>query len=59
MITQAQDHFQLIKLTVVHIYAPTEDAEEQVKNKLYMRLQYVLHSRDKHNMLIITGDMNV
>lgn len=31
-IIQARYHSQQIKLTVVHIYAPTEDAEDQVKN---------------------------
>ncbi|XP_060069052.1 craniofacial development protein 2-like [Ylistrum balloti] len=44
-----------IKLTVVHIYAPTED---QVKYELYARLQEVLERRNRHDMLIITSDMN-
>ena len=57
-IIQARYHSQHIKLTVVHVYAPTEDAEEQVKNKFYMRLQEVLDTRNKHDMLIVTGDMN-
>ncbi|XP_060080646.1 uncharacterized protein LOC132560005 [Ylistrum balloti] len=47
-----------IKLTVVHIYAPTEDAEDQVKDEFYARLQEVLERRNRHDMLIITGDMN-
>ncbi|CAJ1053313.1 putative craniofacial development protein 2-like [Xyrichtys novacula] len=54
----ARYHSQHIKLTIIHIYAPTEDAEEQEKDKFYMRLQDVLDSRNKHDMLIITGDMN-
>ena len=57
-IIQARYHSKHIKLTVVHVYAPTEDAEEQVKNKFYMRLQEVLDTRNKHDMLIVTGDMN-
>ena len=57
-IIQARYHSQHIKLTVVHVYAPTEDAEEEVKNKFYRRLQGVLDTRNKHDMLIVTGDMN-
>ena len=47
-----------IKLTFIHVYAPTEDDDDQVKDDFYMRLQDVLDSRHTHDMLIITGDMN-
>ncbi len=47
-----------IKLTIIHAYAPTEDADEQDKDKFYEQLQEVLNSRKKHDMLIVTGDMN-
>lgn len=57
-VIQARYHSQHIKLTVVHIYAPTEDAEDQVKKLFYRRLQDILDSRNTHDMLIITGDMN-
>ena len=58
IIIQARYHSQHIKLTFIHTYAPTEDAEEQAKDEFYMRLQDVLDRRNKHNMLIVTGDMN-
>ena len=57
-IIQARYHSKHIKLTIIHIYAPTEDADEQVKDEFYARLQDVLDSRNKHDMLIVTGDMN-
>ena len=44
---------------MVHIYAPTEDTDEQVKNEFYTRLQDVLDKCNTHDMLIVTGDMNV
>ena len=42
----------------MHIYAPTEDAEDQAKDEFYARLQDVLERRNRHDMLIITGDIN-
>ena len=45
-----------MKLTTVHIYAPTEEANEQVKEEFYIRLH--LDNRNKHDLLIVTGDMN-
>ena len=57
-IIQARYYSHHIKLTIVHIYAPTEDAEEQVKDEFYTRLQDVLDGRNAHDMLIVTGDMN-
>ena len=55
---QARFYSRHIKLTIIHIYAPTEDTDEQLKDEFYTRLQRVLDSRNQHNMLIITGDMN-
>ena len=50
-------HSKHIKLTMVHVYAPTEDAEELVKDEFYRRLQDVVNAKE-HDMLIVTGDMN-
>ena len=44
MIIQARFYSQHIKLTIVHIYAPTEEANEQVKEEFYIRLH--LDNRD-------------
>ena len=35
-----------------------EEADKQLKEEFYMRLQDVLHKRNKHDMLIFTGDMS-
>ena len=43
---------------IVYIYATTEEADEQLKEEFYMRLQDVLDKRNKHDLLIVTGDMN-
>lgn len=57
-IIQARFHSRHIKLTVIHVYAPTEDADEETKDEFYGRLQEVLDKRNKHDMLVITGDVN-
>ena len=35
-----------------------EEADKQLKGEFYMRLQDVLDKRNKHDLLIVTGDMN-
>ncbi|EDO33893.1 predicted protein, partial [Nematostella vectensis] len=55
---QARFYSRHIQLTIIHIYAPTEDADEHLKDEFYTRLQEVLDSRNQHDMVIITGDMN-
>jgi len=57
-ITQARYYSRYIKLTVIHVYTPTDNTEEQAKDELYTRLQDVIHAADNHDMIIITGDMN-
>ena len=47
-----------MKLTMIHMYAPTNDADEQTKEEFYGKLQEVAEQVHKHDMLIITGDMN-
>ena len=46
-VTQVRFYSRYIKLTIIHIYAPTEDTDEQIKDEFY-----------GHDMLIVTGDMN-
>ena len=57
-VIQARFYSKYIKLTLFHIYAPTEDTAEQIKDEFYERLQDVLDSVNEHDMLIVTGDMN-
>ena len=35
-----------------------EEADKQLKEEFYVRLQDVLDKRNKHDLLIVTGDMN-
>ena len=55
---QGRFHSNHIKLTLVHVYAPTKDAKEQDKNDFYIRLQDVLDRCKTHDMLIVIGDKN-
>ena len=57
-VIQARFYSKYIKLTLFHIYAPTEDTAEKIKDEFYERLQDVLDSVNQHDMLIVTGDMN-
>ena len=50
-----------IKLTMVHVYAPTETYDAPKKNDFYEKLQEVIEriqQRNAHDMLILTGDLN-
>ena len=42
-------------MTIIHIYAPTEEADEHEKNEFYSS---VVDNKNQKNMFIITGDMN-
>lgn len=44
---------------LLHIYAPTEAAEDQQKYSFYTQLQSIIDVVHSHDLLIITGDMNV
>ena len=46
-------------MTIIHIYPPTEETNEQVKDEFNeLRLQALVDNRNLHDMLIITGDTN-
>ena len=47
------------KTTVVGIYAPTEEAELQVKDNFYDQYQDVFNEIPKHDMILLLSDMNV
>ena len=47
-----------IMLTVIHAYAPTNEADEEDKERFYGELTDVVEKVHRHDMLIITGDMN-
>ena len=47
-VIQARFYSRYIELRIIHIDAPTEDTEEQIKEELYGRLQDVLDSVIEH-----------
>ena len=57
-IIKARFYSKLIKLTVIHAYAPTNDAEEEEKDKFHDQLGEVISQVKRHDMLVLTGDMN-
>lgn len=46
------------KLTLVQCYSPTNEAEEEVKDDWYNKLQDTVSKVPPHDTLLITGDMN-
>ena len=47
-----------IKLTIIHTYAPTLDAEDEDKELFYEQLQSIVEKVNKDDHLTITGDIN-
>ena len=57
-IIRARFHSRYVKLTMIHVYAPTNDTDEEVKDHFYEKLQAVVEKTPKHDLLVITGDLN-
>ena len=55
---KARFHSKYTKLSVLVCYAPTEDANAEVKDAFYDQLQTALESVHAHDMLLILGDLN-
>jgi hypothetical protein len=54
----ARFHSRYTKLTMITCYAPTEDKEEEEKDKFYEQLQNSIMKVPSHDILIVAGDMN-
>ena len=57
-IIRARFHSRHVKLTLIHAYAPTNDADEESKDHFYEKLQVIVEKTQKHDILVITGDLN-
>jgi exonuclease III len=44
--------------TLINVYAPPEDKEEEIKEQFYDELQRTQDRIPKHDLIIIFGDMN-
>ena len=47
-----------VKTTIIQVYAPVEDAEEETKNAFYEQLQDVLNDIPRSDLKILMGDFN-
>jgi len=49
---------RLIKTTVIQVYAPTKEADDEVKDDFYEQLQKIVDKVPRHDMLLVIGDWN-
>ena len=47
-----------VKMTLINAYAPTNDASDDVKDQFYQSLTEIVQRTPRHDMLVITGDLN-
>ena len=57
-IITARFNSKYITTTCVQVYAPTNDAEPEVKDEFYEQLQAVIERAPSHDMLVMMGDWN-
>ena len=55
---RARFNSKYCKLTIIQCYAPTNEADDAVKDNWYEQLQAAIKNVPQHDMLIIMGDMN-
>lgn len=57
-IIKARFFSKFIKMTIIQVYAPTNDSEESEKDHFYDQLQQSVDKVEKHDLLIVMGDLN-
>ena len=57
-IVLARFRSRFVMMTVVVCYAPTNNADEEVKERYYEQLQETISRVNKHDVLVVGGDMN-
>ncbi|KAI0233499.1 hypothetical protein LSAT2_016251, partial [Lamellibrachia satsuma] len=55
---KARFNSKFAKLTVIACYAPTEDAEEEIKDEFYDQLEEEIRTIPRHDVLMVVGDLN-
>ena len=55
---KARVNSKFAKLTVIACYAPTEDAEEEIKDEFYDQLEEEIWTTPRHDVLMVVGDLN-
>ena len=48
----------MFNITIISVYAPTEDGDIDEKDRLYEELQNILDNTQRHNITLILDDMN-
>ena len=56
-IIRARFHSRYVKLTLIHVCAPTNDTDEEVKDHFYEKLQAIVEKTPRHDLLVVTGDL--
>jgi exonuclease III len=49
---------RFFNITFVCVYAPTEEADEEVKDTFYNQLEQEIDQISKHDVKIVIGDLN-
>ena len=57
-IITARFYSKVRKVTVVQVYAPHNEREDQVKNDFYEELQETLDGCNKNDIIVVMGDLN-